>query len=381
MKIADLRKIILGSKAYKNDPESVENFMSSIVEARKRKEEKSEKFELENKLEFEKIKLEKAKLEAQLALEKAKMDKEVELERISLEKAKIRKRSRQVSNSTMSASVFEKISRNSRKLAENEVQCMPGVSSNMELETSRITNEIRADPLTIPEEEMGFRVHCPVDSYADKFTALVRCPRKSRSFRGATAEEHEKEFSRNEAVRVDSGFVEEKVSGAVGLSPHRVSVSAIGHVVELRKGSSGNAAMLKTGVNFGDLCSVERTGVMRVPGSDWSRQQVVLPLELENSSVNCLQYSDEGGECDAASLVETVDDLLPSHINGELEAGRSKELIWRAKQLMTIEEKPIIMWGLYPGISRMFFCVYERWKPRNSSTCTRQRAGGGMVIF
>ncbi|GBN96028.1 hypothetical protein AVEN_158832-1 [Araneus ventricosus] len=96
MKIVDLRKIILGSKAYKNDPESVENFMSSIVEARKRKEEKSEKFELENKLDFEKIKLEKAKLEVQLALEKAKMDKEVELERISLEKARIRKRSREV---------------------------------------------------------------------------------------------------------------------------------------------------------------------------------------------------------------------------------------------------------------------------------------------
>ncbi|GBN96027.1 hypothetical protein AVEN_158831-1 [Araneus ventricosus] len=274
---------------------------------------------------------------------------------------------------------------------------------------------------------MGFRVHCPMDSYADKFTALVRpdvttindgarsqesdsvteegvekvrgsefqteeCKtsplreayleeEKNCGLTERQAEEHEKEFSRNEAVRVDSGFVEEKVSGAVGLSPHRVSVSAIGHVVELRKGSSGNAAMLKTGVNFGDLCSVERTGVMRVPGSDWSRQQVVLPLELENSSVNCLQYSDEGGECDAASLVETVDDLLPSHINDELEAGRSKELIWRAKLLMTTEEKPIIMWELYPGISRMFFCVYERWKPRNSSTCTRQSAGGGMAIF
>ncbi|GBL97318.1 hypothetical protein AVEN_155780-1 [Araneus ventricosus] len=89
MKVADLREIILGSKAYKNDPESVNNFLSSIVEARKRKEEQSDKLELENKLEFEKIKLEKAKLEAQLALKKAKMDKEVELERISLEKAKI----------------------------------------------------------------------------------------------------------------------------------------------------------------------------------------------------------------------------------------------------------------------------------------------------
>ncbi|GBN73862.1 hypothetical protein AVEN_189450-1 [Araneus ventricosus] len=31
MKVADLRKIILGSKAYKNDPESVENFMSSLL--------------------------------------------------------------------------------------------------------------------------------------------------------------------------------------------------------------------------------------------------------------------------------------------------------------------------------------------------------------
>ncbi|GBM05992.1 hypothetical protein AVEN_49384-1 [Araneus ventricosus] len=75
MKVADLREIILGSKACKNDPESVENFMSSIVEARKRKEEQSDKLELENKLEFEKIKLEKAKLEAQLALEKAKMSR------------------------------------------------------------------------------------------------------------------------------------------------------------------------------------------------------------------------------------------------------------------------------------------------------------------
>ncbi|GBN85711.1 hypothetical protein AVEN_22818-1 [Araneus ventricosus] len=89
MKVADLREIILGSKAYKNDPEPVNNFLSSIVEARKRKEEQSDKLELENKLEFEKIKLEKAKPEAQLALEKAKMDKEVELERISLENAKI----------------------------------------------------------------------------------------------------------------------------------------------------------------------------------------------------------------------------------------------------------------------------------------------------
>ncbi|GBO03255.1 hypothetical protein AVEN_74551-1 [Araneus ventricosus] len=72
MKVADLREIILGSEAYKNDPESVNNFLSSIVEARKRKGEQSDN------LEFEKIKLEKAKLEAQL-----------ELERISLEKAKI----------------------------------------------------------------------------------------------------------------------------------------------------------------------------------------------------------------------------------------------------------------------------------------------------
>ncbi|GBN79899.1 hypothetical protein AVEN_100110-1 [Araneus ventricosus] len=80
--------------------------------------------------------------------------------------------------------------------------------------------------------------------------------------------------------------------------------------------------MLKIVVNFGDLCSVERTGVMRVPGSGWSRDQVVFPLELENCLVDCLQYSDEGGECDAASFVETVDDLLSSHINDELEAGR-----------------------------------------------------------
>ncbi|GBM83296.1 hypothetical protein AVEN_126717-1 [Araneus ventricosus] len=72
IKVADLREIILGSKAYKNDPESVNNFLSSIVEARKRKEEQSDN------LEFVKIKLEKAKLEAQL-----------ELERISLEKAKV----------------------------------------------------------------------------------------------------------------------------------------------------------------------------------------------------------------------------------------------------------------------------------------------------
>ncbi|GBN23611.1 hypothetical protein AVEN_15334-1, partial [Araneus ventricosus] len=72
MKVADLREIILGSKAYKNDPESVNNFLSLIVEAGKRKEEQSDN------LEFEKIKLEKAKLEVQL-----------ELERISLEKAKI----------------------------------------------------------------------------------------------------------------------------------------------------------------------------------------------------------------------------------------------------------------------------------------------------
>ncbi|GBN13966.1 hypothetical protein AVEN_231402-1 [Araneus ventricosus] len=157
----------------------------------------------------------------------------------------------------------------------------------MELETSRITNEIRADPLTIPEEGIGFRGHCPVDWYTNKFTALVP-PKKRESKKlgvqifkplrnayleeekncGLTerqAEEHEKEFSRNEAVRFDSGFVEEKVSGAAGLSPHRVSVSVVGHVVELRKGSSGNAAMLETGVNFGDLCSIERTGVMRIP--------------------------------------------------------------------------------------------------------------------
>ncbi|GBN74501.1 hypothetical protein AVEN_109145-1 [Araneus ventricosus] len=43
----------------------------------------------------------------------------------------------------------------------------------------------------------------------------------------------------------------------VVLPPHRVSVSAVGNVVELEKGSSGNAAMLKTGVNAGALCSVE----------------------------------------------------------------------------------------------------------------------------
>ncbi|GBM96292.1 hypothetical protein AVEN_142053-1 [Araneus ventricosus] len=390
MKIADLRKIILGSKAYKNDPESVENFMNSILEARKRKEEQRETFELENKLEFEKIKLKKSKLEAQLA----KMDKELELERISLEKEKIRNCSREVSNSTISASVFAKISRNSPKLAENYVHCVPGVSSNMILETSRITNEIRADPLTIPEEEMGFRGHCPVDWYTENFTALVPLRRGSRKSKTSPlredyleeekncvltkrqAEKHEKEFSCNEAVRVDSGFVEEKVSGAVVLSPHRVSVSAVGHVVELRKGSSGSAAMLKTGMNFGDLCSVYRTGVMRVPGSGWSRDQdlIDLPLDLENISLDCLRYSDEGGECDAASFVEIVEDLFPSHINDELEAGRSK-------LLMTTEEKPIIMWELDPGISRMFFRVYKRWKPRNSSTCTRQRDGGGMVIF
>ncbi|GBN45442.1 hypothetical protein AVEN_176833-1 [Araneus ventricosus] len=175
MKIADLRKIILGSKAYKNYPELVENFMNSIVEARKWKEVQRETFVLENKLEFKKIKLEKAKLEVQLA----KMDKESELERISLEKVKIRKCSQEVSNSTISTSVESEVlgqCRNALKLSENDVQYVSGVSSNMELETSRITNEIRADPLTIPEEEIGLRGHCPVDSYANKFTALV--PRK-----------------------------------------------------------------------------------------------------------------------------------------------------------------------------------------------------------
>ncbi|GBN53973.1 hypothetical protein AVEN_17944-1 [Araneus ventricosus] len=50
----EMREIILSSKAYKTDPESLENFMSSIVEARKRKEEQSDKLELENKLEFKK---------------------------------------------------------------------------------------------------------------------------------------------------------------------------------------------------------------------------------------------------------------------------------------------------------------------------------------
>ncbi|GBM69213.1 hypothetical protein AVEN_208817-1 [Araneus ventricosus] len=123
------------------------------------------KFELENKLEFEKIKLEKAKLVAHL-----------ELERISLEKEKIRERSQEVSNSIISISVESEMlgqCRSARKLSENDAQCVPGVSSNKELETSRITNEIRADPLTISEEEMGLRGHCPVDSYTDKFTALV----------------------------------------------------------------------------------------------------------------------------------------------------------------------------------------------------------------
>ncbi|GBM18086.1 hypothetical protein AVEN_75512-1 [Araneus ventricosus] len=111
-------------------------------------------------------------------------------------------------------------------------------------------------------------------------------------------------------------------------------------------------------------------------GLESDQDLIDLPLELENSSVDCLRYSDEGGECDAASFVETVDDLLPSHINDGLEAGKSKELIWRARLLMTTEEKPIIMWELYPGLSSMFFRVYERCKPRISSTCTRQRAGG-----
>ncbi|GBN79898.1 hypothetical protein AVEN_100109-1 [Araneus ventricosus] len=123
------------------------------------------------------------------------------------------------------------------------MQYVPGVSSNMELETSRITNEIRAGPLTIPEEEMGFRGHCPVDSYANKFSALVppkeegvekvrgsefqteECKtrplmeayleeEKNCGLTERQAEEHEKEFSRYEEVRVDSGFVEEKVSGS-----------------------------------------------------------------------------------------------------------------------------------------------------------------------
>ncbi|GBN62846.1 hypothetical protein AVEN_201670-1 [Araneus ventricosus] len=267
MKISDLRKIIMGSKSYKNDPESVENFMSSIVKDRKRKEEHRDKFELENKLEFEKIKLEKAKLEAQLALEKAKMDKEVELDRISLEKAKIRKLSQEVSNSTVSTSVESELlgqCRNARKLSENYVLCVPGVSSNMEMKTSRITNEIRADPLTIPEEEMGFRGHCPVDSYPDKLTAWVP-PKKRESKRRNVRQVY--------LSSLDSVFVEEKVSVSVGLSPHRVFVSAVGHVVELRKGSSRNAAMLKTGVNFGDLWSVERT-VMKVSGSGWSSEEV-----------------------------------------------------------------------------------------------------------
>ncbi|GBN05452.1 hypothetical protein AVEN_162552-1 [Araneus ventricosus] len=150
----------------------------------------------------------------------------------------------------------------------------------MELETSRITNEIRAYSLTIPEEEMGFRGHRPMDSYADKCN--------------------------------------------------------VGHVVELEKGSSGNAVMLKTGVNAGDLCSVEdsvtgdlglSSGLavdlkddcfdLRKLRSNWCLREKSL---LENGSVDCLMYSDEDGEFDAASFVETVEDLLPSRMNDELEA-------------------------------------------------------------
>ncbi|GBN36317.1 hypothetical protein AVEN_215198-1 [Araneus ventricosus] len=55
---------------------------------------------------------------------------------------------------------------------------------------------------------------------------------------------------------------------------------------------------------------VERTGVMRMPGTGWNRDG--LPLGLEDSLVNCLRYSDEGGECDASSFEETVEYLSAS---------------------------------------------------------------------
>ncbi|GBL99598.1 hypothetical protein AVEN_68857-1 [Araneus ventricosus] len=91
--------------------------------------------------------------------------------------------------------------------------------------------------------------------------------------------------------------------------------------------------MLETGVNVDDLCSVEdsvtgdlglSSGLvvddcfdLRKLRSNWCLREKLL---LVNSSVDCLRYSGESGECDAASFVETVEDLLPYHINDELEA-------------------------------------------------------------
>ncbi|GBM45372.1 hypothetical protein AVEN_270685-1 [Araneus ventricosus] len=70
MNAADLRDLILGNEAYENDPKSVEDFMSSIVEARKRKKEHSEKFELENKLEFEKNKIRESETRGSVSVRK-----------------------------------------------------------------------------------------------------------------------------------------------------------------------------------------------------------------------------------------------------------------------------------------------------------------------
>ncbi|GBM48404.1 hypothetical protein AVEN_12006-1 [Araneus ventricosus] len=79
MKVADLRDLILGSGAHKNDPESVENFLSSIMEARKRKEEQSYKL----KLEIAKVAAERRQQEQQLELERAELARKLlKLEKI-----------------------------------------------------------------------------------------------------------------------------------------------------------------------------------------------------------------------------------------------------------------------------------------------------------
>ncbi|GBL85138.1 hypothetical protein AVEN_221349-1 [Araneus ventricosus] len=95
----------------------------------------------------------------------------------------------------------------------------------MELETSRIM-KIRADPLTIPEEEMGFRGHWLVDLYTEKFSVLV--PPDFTTINETKSQETTHGGSL--AIKcgaIDSGFVEEKVRGAVGLSPHRADMGKL----------------------------------------------------------------------------------------------------------------------------------------------------------
>ncbi|GBM57429.1 hypothetical protein AVEN_24204-1 [Araneus ventricosus] len=147
-------------------------------------------------------------------------------------------------------------------------------------------------------------------------------------------EEHKKDFSGNGVVlegEVNVGklcLVDDIGSGGLGLSSGVVAdLMDDGFSLRMTRFKSCVREKLldRGGQDFG------RAGVVKVFGLNLCPDQEVLVWELKNSWLDCLRYSEEGGDCGASEWKKQL-------------------LIWRAQILMTTGKMPMSQRVMGPGI-------------------------------